>query len=81
MVQIDCEFEFSNAELHKIKELCEALSSIETAVERLRKDNADLPLAKKVVVFTLKKLRGQGTETGEILLEKFEGPEEDGAPN
>ena len=72
VVQLDRRFEFTNAELHKIKELCEALAPIEMAVEYLDKEDAGLLLAKKVVMFTLKKLRDQDTETGKIPLEKFE---------
>jgi len=67
MMQLEQEFEFSNDELEKIKELCEALASIEMVVEYLCTENADLLLAEKVVVFTLKKLREQGAEMSKDL--------------
>jgi len=72
MLQLDQEFEFSDAELDKIKELCEALAPIEMAVGHLCKEDADLMLAEKVILFTLKKLRDQDTETSKALLETFE---------
>ena len=72
MIQLEQEFKFSNEELEKIKELCEALAPIEMAVEYLCAENADLLLAEKVVLFTQKKLKEQDTEISKILLEKFD---------
>ena len=72
MVQLDQEFDFSSIELDKIKELCDALAPIELAVGNLCKNNADLFLAEKVIEFTLKKLRDQGTELSKALKKNFE---------
>ena len=72
MMQLEQEFEFSNDELERIKELCEALAPIEMVVEYLCTENAVLLLAKKVVMFTLKKLREQCAEMSKILQEQFE---------
>ena len=72
MVQLEREFEFSDDELEKIKELCEALTPIEMTVKLLCKEDADLLLAEKVTEFTSKKLRDQGSAVALALLEKFE---------
>jgi len=72
MMQLEQEFEFPNDELEKTKELCEALAPIEMVAKYLCTENADLLLAEKVVMFTLKKLREQGTEMSKILQEQFE---------
>ena len=69
MVELEQEFEFSNDELKKINELCEALAPMEMAVEYLCKDKANLLLAENVVMFTLKKLRDLDTKintTGKV---------------
>ena len=52
MIQLEQKFKFSNKELEKIKELCEALAPIEMAVEYLCTENANMVLAEKVVTFT-----------------------------
>jgi len=72
MLQLDQEFEFSDAELDKIKEICEALAPIEMAIGHLCNEDADLLLAEKVILFTLKKLRDLDTKTSKALLETFE---------
>ena len=72
MVQLEQEFEFSDDELKKINELCEALVPMEMAVEYLCKDKADLLLAENVVMFTLKKLRDLDTKISKALQEKYQ---------
>ena len=72
MVELEQEFEFSDDDLKKINELCEALASIEMAVEYLCKDKTDLLLAENVVMFTLKKLRDLDTKISKALQEKFQ---------
>ena len=67
MVELEQEFEFSDDELKKINELCEALAPMEMAVEYFCKDKADLLLAENVVMFTLKKLRDLDTKISEAL--------------
>ena len=72
MVELEQEFQFSDDELKKINELCEALAPIEMAVEYLCKDEDDLLLAENVVMFTLEKLRDLDTKISKALQEKFQ---------
>ena len=72
MIQLEQEFKFSNEELEKIKELCEAFAPIEMAVEYLCAENADLLLVEKGIMFTQKMLKEQDAEMSKILLEKLE---------
>ena len=72
IVQLEQEVEFSDDELKKISELCEALAPMEMAVDYLCKNKADLLLAENVIVFTLKKLRDLDTKIFMSLKEKFQ---------
>ena len=72
MAQLEQEFEFSDDELKKINELCEALAPMEMAVDYFCKHKADLLLAENVIMFTLKKLRDLDTKISNVLPEKFQ---------
>ena len=51
MLQLDKDFNISREELDKIKEICDTLAPLETAVQCLCKKDADLILSEKVIVF------------------------------
>ena len=72
MVQLEQEFEFSDDELKKINELCEARAPMEMAVDYFCKDKADLLLAENVIMFTLKKLRDLETKISKALQKIFQ---------
>ena len=71
MLQLDKDFNISREELDKIKEICDILAPLEMAVQYLCKENADLILSKKVIVFVIKKLSDLKTPFGNALLESF----------
>ena len=72
MVQLDQHFDVSDEELVRIKELCDALTPIEMAVEYLCREDAELLLAEKVTQFTTKKLRDIETSISLELAEVFQ---------
>ena len=64
-------FNISRKELDKIKEICDTLAPLEIAVQYLCKENTDLILSEKVIVFAIKKLSELKTPFGNALLESF----------
>ena len=70
MIHLEREFDVSDKELKKIKELCDALAPIEMIVKDLCKESAYLLLAEKVTEFAAKKLRGQETSISPNSREK-----------
>ena len=66
MLQLDKDFNISQEELDKIKEICNTLAPLEMAVQYLCKENTDLILSEKVTVLKLSDLK---TLFGNALLE------------
>ena len=71
MLQLDKDFNISREELDKIKEICNTLAPLEMAEQYLCKENTNLILSKKVIVFAIKKLSDLKTPFGNALLESF----------
>ena len=71
MLQLDKDFNISREEFDKIEEICDTLAPLEMAVQYLRKENADLILSEKVIVFVIKKLSDLKTPFGNASLESF----------
>lgn len=71
MIQLDVEFNVSDAELTKIKEICDALAPLEMAVQYLCEKNANIILAERVIAFVTKKLDDFKTQIGDDLSETF----------
>ena len=67
----DKDFNISREELDKIKEICDTLAPLKMAVQYSCKENADLILSEKVIVFVIKKLSDLKTTFGNALLESF----------
>ena len=71
MLQLDKDFNISREELDKIKKICDTLAPLEMAEQYLCKENTDLILAEKVIVFAIKKLSDLKAPFGNALLESF----------
>ena len=71
MLQLDKDFDMRREELDKIKEICDTLAPLEMAVQYLCKENTDLILLEKVIVFAIEKLSDLKTPFGNALLESF----------
>ena len=71
MLQLDKDFNISSEELDRIKEICATLAPLEMAVQYLCKENTDIILSEKVIVFAIKKLSELKTPFGNALLESF----------
>ena len=71
MPPLDKDFNISHEELDKINEICDTLAPLEMVVQYLCKENTDLILSEKVVVFAIKKLSDLKTPFGNALLENF----------
>ena len=71
MLRLDKDFNISREELDKIKKICDTLVPLEMAVQYLCKENTDLILAEKVIVFAIKKLSDLKAPFGNALLESF----------
>lgn len=71
MIQIECQFDLSDQELDKIKDLCDALAPLEIATQYLCQEDADLILADKILAFTLNKLKDINTPIGNSLFQRF----------
>ena len=74
MFQLDKDFNISSEELDKIKEICDILYPLEMTVQYLCKENADLILSEKVIVFAIKKLSDLKTPFGNASLKSFKKP-------
>ena len=71
MLQLDKDFNISREELNKIKEICDTLALLEMVVQYLCKENTDIILSEKVMVFAIKKLSDLKTPFENALLENF----------
>ena len=71
MLQLHKDFNISREELDKIKEICDTLAPLEMAVQYLCKENTDLILSEKVIVFAIEKQSDLKTPFGNALLERF----------
>ena len=71
-VQLEQHFDISDEELVRIKELYDALASIEMTIEYLCKEDADLLFAEKVTEFTAKNLRDLEISISLAFVEVFQ---------
>lgn len=71
LLQLDIQFDLSDAELKAIKDMCEALAPFKAGIDALSGEGADLLLSEKIIAFILKKLEQLNSEISKDLNKSF----------
>lgn len=71
LLQLDIQFDLSDAELKGINDMCEALAPFKAAVDALSGEEADLLLSEKIIAFIFKKLEELNSEISNDLKKSF----------